>query len=51
MFKVRLVNDMCGKITIQGQLLTIRDTNIQTCLQVFLKLMHYILQNLQFVYK
>ena len=32
---------MCGKITLQGQLITIRDKNIQTCLQRFVKLMHY----------
>ena len=41
MFKVHPVNDLCGKITLQGQLRTIRDTNIQTCLQIFVKLMHY----------
>ena len=32
---------MCGKITLRGQLLTIRDKKIQTCLQIFVKLMHY----------
>ena len=42
MFKVHPVNDdLCDKITLQGQLRTMRDTNIQTCLQIFVKLMHY----------
>ena len=41
MFKELLVNDLCGKITLQGQLRTIRHTNIQTCLQIFVILMHY----------
>ena len=41
MFKVQLVNDMCGQITLQGQLIAIRDKNIQTYLQIFVKLMHY----------
>ena len=41
MFKVHLVNAMSGKIIVQSQLITIRDTNIQTSLQIFVKLMHY----------
>ena len=41
MFKVHYANNLSGKITLQGQLLTIRDTNIQTCSQIFVKLMHY----------
>ena len=41
MFKIHLVNDLCAKITLQGQLRTIRDINIPTCLQIFVKLMHY----------
>ena len=41
MFKTRFLNDMCAQITLQGQLLTIRDKNIQTCLQIFVKLMQY----------
>ena len=32
---------MCGKITLHGQLLTLKDPNIQTYLQTFVKLMHY----------
>ena len=41
MFKVHLVNAVGGKINLQGQLITIRETNIQTSLQIFVKLMHY----------
>ena len=41
MFKIHLVNAMGGKITLQGQLITIGDTNIQTSLQIFVKLVHY----------
>ena len=41
MLKLNLVNDLCGKITLKGQLRTMRDKNIQTCLQIFVKLMHY----------
>ena len=44
MSKVQLENDMCGQITLQGQLLTIRDKNYQTCLQIFVKLMHYLIE-------
>ena len=32
---------MCGQISLQGQLITIRDKYIQTCLQIFVNLMHY----------
>ena len=32
---------MCGEITQQGQLLAIIDKNVQTCLQIFVKLMQY----------
>ena len=32
---------MCGKVTLQGQLQTIRDKNIQSCLQIFVQLMRY----------
>ena len=42
MFKVHILNNMRGQITLQGQLLTIRDKNIQTCFQILVKLMHYI---------
>ena len=51
MFKVQLVSDMCGQITVQGQLLRIRDKNIQTCLQLFVKLMHYFTKFAKFFIK
>ena len=41
MYKVQLLNDMCGKITLQGHLRTVMDKNIQTRLQILVKLMHY----------
>ena len=41
MRKIHLVKNICGKITLQGQLLTIGDRNFQNCLQIFVKLMHY----------
>ena len=41
MFKVHLVNATRCRITLKNQLITIRDTNIQTSLQIFVKLMHY----------
>ena len=36
------VNNMCGQIIVQGQLITIRDKNCQTCLQLIVKLIHYL---------
>ena len=41
MFELQLVNEMCGEIALQRQLLTIRDKNIQAFLQIFVKLMNY----------
>ena len=38
---------MCGQITIQSQLLAIRDKNSQTCLQIFANLIQY-LKNFKF---
>ena len=40
---------MCSQITLQGQLLTIRDKNIQTCLQTCVKLLHYFTKIANFV--
>ena len=41
MYKVHLLNDIYAKITLQGQFRMKMDNNIQTCLQIFVKLMHY----------